>query len=143
MLAVSRFSWRSKALLLSASAREDPSLFCGRRGAPGIVRLFSVASLRAVAQDPMAVLDDRPHLAREPSISLEARAKLVSLACRKAKDLGYPHERWTMGLLAGHPRGHRPAEGRGCLAHLILDQEEVKPHKVRYLSLSETQTRTY
>jgi hypothetical protein len=63
----------------------------------------------------------------------------VSLACRKAKDLGYPHELWTTRLLARHAREHGPAEGHACLANLaqgaagkILDQEEVKPHKVRY-----------
>jgi hypothetical protein len=37
----------------------------------------------------------------------------VSLACRKAKDLGYPHELWTTRLLARHAREHwrraRPA----------------------------------
>ena len=42
-------------------------------------------------------------------------------------------------LLAGHAREHGPAEGHPCLAHLaqgtvckILDEEDVKPHKVRY-----------
>jgi transposase len=63
----------------------------------------------------------------------------VSLACRKAKDLGYPHELWTTRLLARHAREHGPAQGHACLANLaqgtvckILDQEEVKPHKARY-----------
>ena len=63
----------------------------------------------------------------------------MSLACRKAKELGYPHELWTTRLLARHAREHGPAEGHACLANLaqgtvckILDQEEVKPHKVRY-----------
>ena len=63
----------------------------------------------------------------------------MSLACRKAKDLGYPHELWTTRLLARHAREHGPAEGHACLADLaqgtvckILGQEEVKPHKVRY-----------
>ncbi len=32
---------------------------------------------------------------KEPTITAEAKAWLVSLACRKAKDLGYPHELWT------------------------------------------------
>jgi hypothetical protein len=36
----------------------------------------------------MAALDDRPRPGREPTITLEAKAWLVSLACRKAKDLG-------------------------------------------------------
>jgi hypothetical protein len=94
---------------------------------------------RAVAEDPMAALDDRPRPGREPSITLEAKAWLTSLSCRKAKDLGYPHELWTTRLLARHAREHGPAEGHPCLANLaqgtlckILDSEEVKPHKVRY-----------
>jgi transposase len=94
---------------------------------------------RAVVEGPMAALDDRPRPGREPTITVEAKAWLVSLACRKAKDLGYPHELWTTRLLAGHAREHGPAEGHPCLAHLaqgtvckILDEEDVKPHKVRY-----------
>jgi transposase len=94
---------------------------------------------RAVAEGPMAALDDRPRPGREPTITVEAKAWLTSLACRKAKDLGYPHELWTTRLLASHAREHGPAEGHACLANLaqgtvckILDEEEVKPHKVRY-----------
>jgi hypothetical protein len=63
----------------------------------------------------------------------------LALACQKAKELGYPHELWTTRLLAHHAREHGPAQGHECLANLaqgtvckILDQEEVKPHKVRY-----------
>ena len=94
---------------------------------------------RAVVEGAMAALDDRPRSGREPTITLEAKAWLVSLACRKAKDLGYPHELWTTRLLARHARAYGPAEGHACLADLvqgtvckILDQDEVKPHKVRY-----------
>jgi hypothetical protein len=64
---------------------------------------------------------------------------LVSLACDKAKEHGYPHELWTTRLLARHAREHGPATGHKCLAKLvqgtvckILGQEEIKPHKVRY-----------
>src|SRR5260221_1194426 len=94
---------------------------------------------RAVAEDPMAALDDRSRPGREPSITLEAKAWLTSLSCRKAKDLGYPHELWTTRLLAPHAREHGPAEGHPCLANLaqgtlcnILNEQEIKPHKVRY-----------
>ena len=68
-----------------------------------------------------------------------AKAWVVDLACRKAKDLGYPHELWTTRLLACHAREHGPAEGHACLAKLaqgtvcnILNEREIKPHKVRY-----------
>src|SRR5437660_6011941 len=88
----------------------------------------------------MADRDDRPRSGKEPTITAEAKAWLVSLACRKAKELGYPHELWTTRLLARHAREHGPAEGHACLANLaqgtvckILDQEELKPHKVHAL----------
>jgi len=94
---------------------------------------------RALAEGPMAALDERPRPGREPTITLEAKAWLTSLSCRKAKELGYPHELWTTRLLARHAREHGPAEGHPCLANLaqgtlckILGSEEVKPHKVRY-----------
>src|ERR1700726_254444 len=94
---------------------------------------------RAVAYGPLMALDDRPRPGKEPSITPEAKAWLVSLACDKAKDHGYPHELWTTRLLARHAREHGPAAGHKCLANLvqgtvckILGQEEVKPHKVRY-----------
>jgi transposase len=94
---------------------------------------------RAAVEGPMAALDDRRHPGKEPTITMEAKAWLTALACRKAKDFGYPHELWTTRLLARHAREHGPAEGHACLATLvqgtvckILDQEEVKPHKVRY-----------
>src|SRR6185437_6861033 len=76
---------------------------------------------------------------KEPTITPEPKAWLVSLACDKAKDHGYPHELWTTRLLARHAREHGPAAGHKCLANLvqgtvckILGKEEIKPHKVRY-----------
>src|ERR1700723_2913864 len=84
-------------------------------------------------------LDDRARPGKEPTITPEAKAWLVSLACDKAKDHGYPHELWTTRLLARHAREHGAVAGHGCLANLvqgtvckILGQEEIKPHKVRY-----------
>jgi transposase len=94
---------------------------------------------RAMAYGPLAALDDRPRPGKEPTITPEAKAWLVSLACDKAREHGYPHELWTTRLLARHAREHGPAAGHGCLARLvqgtvckILGQEEIKPHKVRY-----------
>src|ERR1700676_4092272 len=39
------------------------------------------------------------------------------LLCRKATELGYPHELWTTRLLARHAREHSPAEGHPCPAN--------------------------
>src|SRR3974377_214474 len=93
----------------------------------------------AVAYGPLAALDDRARPGKEPTITPEAKAWLVSLACDKAKDHGYPHELWTTRLLARHARERGPASGHKCLAHLvqgtvckILGKAEIKPHKVRY-----------
>ena len=94
---------------------------------------------RALADGPLAALDDRPRPGKEPTITPEAKAWLVSLACDKAKDHGYPHELWTTRLMARHAREHGAAAGHAGLANLvqgtvckILGQEAIKPHKVRY-----------
>src|ERR1700739_40200 len=94
---------------------------------------------RALAYGPLTAIEDRPRPGKEPVITPEAKAWLVSLACDKAKEHGYPHELWTTRLLARHARDHGPAAGHKCLAKLvqgtvckILSHEEIKPHKVRY-----------
>jgi transposase len=94
---------------------------------------------RALAYGPLAALDDRPRPGKQPTITPEAKAWVVSLACDKAKDHGYPHELWTTRLLARHAREKGSVFGHDCLAHLvqgtvckILGQDEIKPHKVRY-----------
>jgi hypothetical protein len=119
--------------------RDDPSFFAVGRALGLHHQTVQRCVERAVAYGPMAALDDRPRPGKEPTITAEAKAWLVSLACRKAKDLGYPHELWTTRLLARHAREHGPAAGHPCLANLvqgtvckILDRYEVKPHKVRY-----------
>ena len=94
---------------------------------------------RAAVEGPMAALDERPRPGKAPTITAEAKAWINDLACRKAKELGYPHELWTTRLLASHAREHGPAEGHDCLAKLaqgtlckILNEHEIKPHKVQY-----------
>jgi transposase len=119
--------------------RENPSFFAVGQGLGVHHQTVERCVERALAFGPLAALDDRPHPGKEPTITPEARAWLVSLACDKAREHGYPHELWTTRLLARHAREHGPAAGHECLAKLvqgtvckILSQEEIKPHKVRY-----------
>src|SRR6266513_1763975 len=92
--------------------REDPSFFALGRALGLHHQTVQRCVERAVVEGPMAALDDRPRPGKEPTITIEAKAWLTSLACRKAKELGYPHELWTTRLLARHAREHGPAEGR-------------------------------
>jgi transposase len=119
--------------------RDDPSFF-------GVGRLLGVHHQtvqrcieRAAAFGLLAALDDSARPGKAATITAEAKAWLVSLACQKARDFGYPHELWTTRLLARHAREHGRAAGHECLAKLvqgtvckILDAHAVKPHRIRY-----------
>jgi hypothetical protein len=71
---------------------EDPSFFAVARAVGLHHQTVQRCVERALAYGPMVALDDHPRPGKEPKITAEAKAWLVSLACRKAKDLGYPHE---------------------------------------------------
>jgi hypothetical protein len=47
---------------------------------------------RAAELGVIEALDDRPRAGRDPVVTPEAKTWLVALACRKPKELGYPHE---------------------------------------------------
>jgi transposase len=99
--------------------REDPSFFAVAQAMRVHHQTVQRCVERAFAYGPIAALDDRPRPGKEPTITAEAKAWVVNLACRKAKELGYPHELWTTRLLACHAREEGPAEGHSCLAKLI------------------------
>lgn len=87
----------------------------------------------------VAALDDLPRSGRRPEITTEARLWLVGQACVKPKDLDYPHELWTLRLLAAHGQVHGPRAGHECLAELapstvwtILHEQPIRPDKVEY-----------
>src|ERR1700693_4581530 len=119
--------------------RDDPSFFAVGRALGVHHQTVQRCVDRAIAHGALAALEDSARPGREPVITVEARTWLVDLACRKAKELGYPHEVWTTRLLAQHAREHGLAAGHAWPAHLpqgtvckILDADDVKPHKVRY-----------
>jgi transposase len=127
---------RSRILL---AYRQDPSFYAVARTMGLHAQTVQRCIERAKAEGALAALDERARPGKEPTITVEAKTWVVALACRKAKELGYPHEVWTTQLLADHAREHGPAAGHSCLSRLaqgtvckILDAQEVKPHKVRY-----------
>ena len=84
-------------------------------------------------------LVDKSRSGRPQNISAESRARVVSLACIKPKDLGYPHEIWTQRLLAKHIQENCIKEGHPDLSKInqgtiskILNASKIKPHKIRY-----------
>lgn len=94
---------------------------------------------RALALGPSAALKDTYHRPKEPSITEEARAWVVSLACIKPKDLGYAAELWTRSALANHVRTHAVEAGHPSLAKAvkatvqrILASQPLHPERIKY-----------
>ena len=84
-----------------------------------------------------AALKDLPRSGRSRKISSAERTWILSLACSKPLDYGYPHELWTQQLLAEYIRRHCIENGfpelskiaRGTISK-ILGASNVKPHKI-------------
>ena len=94
---------------------------------------------RALQVGALSSLDDLPRKGKSPTITPEAKAWLLSLACQQPKELGYASETWTMESLARHARLHCQASGHVSLSNLskstvckILSQAEIRPHKITY-----------
>src|SRR5262245_58625709 len=118
---------------------QNPSGYAVARTMIGVTQQTVTRCLeRAAELGVIEALDDRPRAGRDPVIAAEAKTWLVALACRKARELGYPHELWTTRLLAAHARQHGPTAGHPSLAKLaqgtvckILAKHPTKPHKGR------------
>jgi hypothetical protein len=72
--------------------RDDPSFFAVSRASGVHHQTVQPCVERAIAHGALAALEDSTRPGREPVITVEARAWLVDLACRKAKELGCPHD---------------------------------------------------
>ena len=98
--------------------RKDPSFYAVGQALGLHAQTVQRCIERAKAEGALAALDERPRPGKEPTITVEAKTWVVALACRKAKELGYPHEVWTTRLLARHAREHGPAMRVDHLAEL-------------------------
>ena len=94
---------------------------------------------KALAAGVQMGLKDKYHRPHEPEITDEAKAWVVSIACTKPKDHGLAAELWTISALARFVCDGAQAAGFTRLANAgkstvwrILDENEIKPHKIRY-----------
>ena len=94
---------------------------------------------KALAAGVETALKDKYHRPRDPSITQEAKAWVVNLACTKPKDHGYAAEMWSLSQLAKHARKYGAEAGHECLKRAakatifrILKSQPIRPHKVRY-----------
>jgi transposase len=94
---------------------------------------------KALAAGIQMGLKDTYHRPHEPEISDEARAWVASIACTKPKDNGLAAELWTISGLAHFVSERAESAGFPRLARAgkstiwrILDENEIKPHKIRY-----------
>ena len=92
---------------------------------------------KALAYGIHEAIEDLPRSGRPREITPEGRAWIISLACMKPKDLGYPHELWTHKLLAEHIRNNCIDKGypeaikisSGTISK-FLGVSNIKPHKI-------------
>lgn len=94
---------------------------------------------KALAAGAPMGLKDAYHRPHAPEISHEARAWVASIACTKPKEHHLAAELWTISGLAKFVSESAEAAGFPRLAHAgkstiwrILNENEIKPHKIRY-----------
>lgn len=94
---------------------------------------------KALAAGVQMGLKDKYHRPFEPEITNEAKAWVVSLACTKPVDHGMAAELWSISALAKFVCEHADGAGFGRLSKAgkstvwrILDDNDIKPHKIRY-----------
>jgi transposase len=134
--ASARESERARVLLEYANCG---SVSAAARAA-GVTRATAYKCIdKGLAMGWEAALKDTWHRPHEPSVSPEAKAWVLALACTKPTAHGLAAELWTFRALAEYARKHGPEEGHACLGraakatvHRILTENPVRPHKVAY-----------
>ena len=125
---------RSKIILLSYHGKNDTEISRELKVDYKTVRKWIKRVLEFGVKEGLI---DKSRSGRPQDISAESRAFIISLACMKPKDLGYPHEIWTQRLLVKHIRENCIEEGHSDLSKInqgtvskILNASNIKPHKI-------------
>jgi transposase len=84
-------------------------------------------------------LCDAPGRGRNPEITDDEKAWITSIACQRPYELGCPQETWTYTRLETYITKNAEAAGYTRLSTIsrsgiknILDNAQIKPHKIRY-----------
>ena len=84
-------------------------------------------------------LFDAPGRGRNAEITDEEKAWIINIACQRPADFGYAAETWTYAKLTSHINKTAEAAGYVRLStihkstvHTILDEADIKPHKITY-----------
>jgi len=127
---------RAKILLRYAEGETVSSIArCLHTNRPKVERCID----KALHFGVLTALHDLPRPGRPKRISQEARTYLLSIACRKPKELGFAQEFWTLTALARYLRDNCIQAGYPDLQRIskgtvskILSKSTIKPHKVSY-----------
>lgn len=84
-------------------------------------------------------LFDAPGRGRNAEITDEEKAWIINIACQRPVDFGYSAETWTYAKLTSHINKTAEVAGYTRLStihkstvHVILDEADIKPHKITY-----------
>lgn len=82
---------------------------------------------------------DAPGRGRNPEITDDEKTWIINIACQRPYELGCAAEVWTFTRLTSYINENGEAAGYARLSHIsrssikkILDEAEIKPHKIRY-----------
>ena len=79
-------------------------------------------------------LNDLPRPGKPRTITDDDRSWILNLACTKPLDYGYPDELWSYTIMTDHIRKNRDSLRNVSRSTVfeILNEAEIRPHKVRY-----------
>ena len=84
-------------------------------------------------------LYDTPGRGRNPEITDDEKTWVINIACQRPYALGFPEETWTYTRLTTYINKNAEAAGYTRLSTIsrsnirnILENAEIKPHKIRY-----------
>lgn len=127
---------RAKILLYSNQGMSDSSiaekLDINRRSVYNCISKYIAAGIEAA-------LEDSARTGRPGTITDEEKVWIIDIACQKPGTYGYSQELWTMSKLQKHIQTNCKAAGFPGLERVavskiwtILNEAEIKPHKIRY-----------